>query len=158
MTSAARLLAALVLCASAALAACDGDGPAGPGEPLTGRYLLHAVDGRPLPHVISSVPTEEHTLLAEAITFHASGRATRERTSRRLRALEGRDTTYTLVARAEYRRSGTRVEIGFFRPCPPNASCPANDVGTVEGEEMVLASGLYRTRPGAAPVLAYTRP
>jgi hypothetical protein len=157
MPSAVRLLATLALCATAGLAAC-GEGPSVPGQPLSGRYLLRTVDGRPLPCVFTSGGLEEYTTLSESITFDPSGAATHERTMRQVSRHTGRDTTYTLVDEAAYRQSGARVEIGRFRPCPPNAFCPANDVGTLRGADLVLTSSMYNTGSGARPILVFTRP
>ncbi|HEV2149228.1 MAG TPA: hypothetical protein VGR37_17635 [Longimicrobiaceae bacterium] len=148
-----RLAAAL---ACGLVAACDG-GPGAPVQPpLTGTYVLQTVNGRALPHTLSSDATERYLLLAETIAFDASGSAARERTIREVRSDARRNTTYTTLIEAEYRLAGTRIEVGWFRPCPPNANCIGNDVGQVGTHRLVLESNLYATGPAGPPTLVYS--
>ena len=46
----------------------------------------------------------------------------------------------------QYRRVGTRIEVGSFTACPPNALCVANDTGTISGAGIILTGYRYGSR------------
>lgn len=137
------------------LGACSPD-PTTPTEPLSGVYLLQQANGAPLPFVLSSGTHERYELLAESLTFLAEGEVVRERTFRLTKLGTGRDTTYTHAIRQAYLLHGERLEIGSFRPCPPDANCVGNDVGVASDQRIELQSALYSTGP-ELPRFVYVR-
>ena len=74
--------AAFALAALLAAAACGDDGN-GPGEQLTGRYALVAVNGRPLPYATDGSFTDNHEVTAASLTFSGNRVIEEQRYQRR---------------------------------------------------------------------------
>lgn len=115
------------------------------------RYRLVRVNGAPPPATLwQQADGSSATLLAEELTFQAVGTV---RIARSLRLTDAAAVA-TDEARswaAEYRVRDRRIEMGSFTPCPPNALCIANDVGTLQVDAIVIESGRYAI--GDAPAL-----
>jgi hypothetical protein len=82
--------AALALALALAAAACGDDGN-GPGDQLTGRYALVAVNGRPLPYATDGSFTDNHEVTAATLAF--SGDRVIEEQRYQRRTFEGTVTT-----------------------------------------------------------------
>jgi hypothetical protein len=90
-------------------------------------------------------------LLADTLELDGRGGARRAFGFRRVSAAPAADNVYRNAAAVEYRLGGSgRIEVGYFRPCPPNALCLANDTGSLAAGRLVLASN--RTA-GGQPVV-----
>ena len=138
--------AAIVLAA----AACGGDGLDPARSELNGRYALAAAEGAPLPLVLWTESSgASAALLADTLAFTPDGRVTRTRVLRHTDA-RGTVATETAAFTVEYRRRAHSIEIGRFTPCPINAICVGNDVGTLFPPVLHLRSSMYtiRNRPG----------
>jgi hypothetical protein len=136
LSTAALLLAAL---------GCSGDGrsPFGPSELLGATYALTSVNGEPLPFTLwTEASGASATLVGESLVFGAGDRVERRRVLRQTSA-QGVTTTEPMTIPQEYRRSGLAIEIGWFEPCPPNALCIGNDVGTLTSAGVRLTSNMY---------------
>lgn len=127
-----------------ALAAC-GRAPLESTLPLSGTYMLQQANDAPLPFLLSASESERYELLSDVLLFRPRGTVIRERTIRRTDLAAGRDTTYAHRVEQEYRLRGQVLEIGSFQPCPPNALCVGNEIGTVSGPHLEVRSSLYRT-------------
>ncbi len=122
------------------LAGCSPATAPAPGAEV-GRYVATAVAGRPVPGVTDSSAREFGVLLADTLELDGRGGAQRAFAVRRIDRALGTDTVYRVRVAAAYRRSGaTRLEVGTFAACPPNALCVANDTGTVAGGRVTLVS------------------
>lgn len=144
LPSSSRRLAALAAAACLALlAACDDDG-LGPEMRLAGeRYRLARANGQPLPALLwQDTDGRSAALVAEELTFEPL-RMVRVHRTLRLTDAAGVATTESGIWRLEYRLRDGRIELGSFTPCPPNAACIANDVGTLHGDAIVVESGRY---------------
>lgn len=150
-----HLLGVLGALTCGAVAACNR-APVESFLPLSGTYVLQRANHAPLPLLLSSSAYGRYELLAETLLFEPGGKVLRERSIRRTHSSVGRDTTYTHRNQQEYRLRGQRLEIGAFQPCPPNANCVGNDVGTVTGPQIEVLTGLYRTGT-EPPYLLYLR-
>ena len=120
----------------------------------SGRFVLTTVNGKPLPALVDTSAVDYGVVLADTIDLDATGVATRAFAFRRVNTSLGTDVVYPIRQVLAYRLGpGTTIEIGSFTPCPANASCIANDVGTLTVDGMELVSGRY----GAAPHLTFVR-
>jgi hypothetical protein len=140
-TALRRGLAAALAPALAALlvAACD-DATDPAGSPLAGQvFALTSVGGAGLPTVMNAYQGDTTFLVADTLRFRADGSVARGLWMR-TRGVHG-TTADSSRWTSQYRVAGTRIEIGFFAPCPPTALCIANEVGTVLGDEMLLTVG-----------------
>jgi len=95
------------------------------------------------------------TLVAETLTFEPLRTVRVDRTLR-LTDGDGVATTESTTWRVEYRVRDGRVELGSFTPCPPNALCLANDVGTFQDGAISVVSAQYAV-DGSPAVLRYER-
>ncbi|MDF1504384.1 hypothetical protein [Roseisolibacter sp. H3M3-2] len=134
---------------AALLVACD-DGTAPAPATEAGRYVATSLRGRPLPAVTDSSAQEFGVLLADTLELDGRGGGRRAYAVRRVHRALGIDTVYRVAAPTAYRRDGARLVVGSFTPCPPNASCLANDEGTVEPTRVTLATQRYA---GGDPVV-----
>lgn len=140
-----RVLRALLVGASV-LAAGAGCRELTGSDALTGTYTLRTVGGQPLPHVLASGPnfqggSERIEVLASTFHFEAGGAVRRELTLRNVSDVPARDTVHTIVQQLEYRRTGARIAIGDFRPCPSTALCGGPMTGLLYGKLLAIGSG-----------------
>jgi hypothetical protein len=118
-----------VFCAALGLlaAACGLSGTEPTLGSEAGRYvatsLATAVGGRSLPALTDSSAEEFGVLLADTLELDGRGGARRAFAIRRVSRTFGTDTVYRLVSSLAYRRAGTRVEVGWFTPCPHPTRC-----------------------------------
>ena len=91
-------------------------------------------------------------LLADTLDLDGRGGARRAFAIRRAQPAIRMDTVYRITVVQQYRRSGTHLEVGSFRPCPVNALCIANDTGTIAAGGITLTT--FQFAPGARIVLA----
>ena len=128
----------LALATVVAVAACRD--PLTPSELDGHTFALTRAGARGLPVVLQAERGDTTSLLADSITFGPSPRATRVIVHRYHFAGEA-PRTETLRLDVEFRVSGRRVEVGWFKPCGPTASCAANLVGRLLDVELVVESG-----------------
>lgn len=149
------VLSVLGALTSGALTACDR-APLEFAVPLSGTYELQQANGAPLPFLLSSDASERYELVSEVLVFDPEGKVLRERRIRRTDLATGHDTIDAHSFQQEYRVRGDLLEIGSFHPCPPNANCVGNDIGTVIEPQIELQSSLYG-RGIERPRLLYLR-
>ena len=86
------------------------DGPA--------RYVLAALDGKPVPALIDSSSVEFGYIVADTIAFDGQGIVEHRFMIRRVRATPASDVTQPIAVVQRYQFGpGDRVEIGRFTPC-----------------------------------------
>jgi len=128
-----------------AVLGCSGDGRSilAPSALAGASYALTSINGQPLPFTLwSEASGASATMVSESVVFGAAGQVERRRVLRYTDA-HGAVMTETMTFPQEFRRSGLRIEIGWFRPCPPNASCIGNDLGTLTAATLRLTSNMY---------------
>ena len=140
-----RARAALTL--GAALLACDD--PVRPAAPRARTYALARADGRPPAATVDTSGLGFAVVLADTLIFEPAGRVTRALTLRLVTSSLGTDRTSHHRSAFEYRQRGRQVEVGSFRPCPPNALCAPNDTGVVspDGRVILMRTHWYGRRP-----------
>ena len=137
-----------------AVACASSTEPAAGAE--AGRYVAVTAGGRTLPTVTDTAALEFSVLLADTLDLDGHGGARRAFAIRRARPPVRIDTVYRITADVQYRRLGTRVEVGSFTPCPANAVCVANDTGTISADRITLTA--YRYGAGARVELVRLAP
>ena len=108
-----------------------------------GTFALRDIASTALPVTYYSGTDGTYTVLADTIELDGAGNVNRTFLIRRTASIYGADTVYRNRGVQEYRLDGTRIEIGSFKPCPPDALCAANDTGRFYGGVMRLGS--FRT-------------
>jgi hypothetical protein len=113
-------------------------------------YVLEAIDGRPMPAVLSASVLDTTTVLADSLTLDGAGRASRVRLLRH--AVIGAGTREdTVTDRYDYQITGDSIVLRA--PCgDPLNACPHGEIGMVSGSSMVLVADI---RPITGPVLQY---
>ena len=96
-------------------------------------FVLKTINGRPLPTYLAATPGPTATIIYSALTLDNAGKAVM--TEHRQDLLQG-DATYTNTF--DYRIQGDQIEIGSFEPCPINANCVANRIGTISRGHLSL--------------------
>lgn len=133
------------LAAAASLMAC-GD-PTAPAEAaLEGPFSLKSVNDTPVPVVVSTSGDVRQLLTSDHVTFDGKGSVNRTRVIRHENIASGQVTIYSHSFTQDYRVRGDSVEIGSFIPCPINALCAPNEVGTFAANEVVLTTLFYGGR------------
>jgi hypothetical protein len=128
-----------------AVACNEADGPRVglPPGAEAGTYVLRTVNGRGVPAITDSSATEFGVLEADTVTLDGRGGVMRGMSLRRESTVYGTSVARQRFAES-YRLNGAAIEIGFFSPCPPNALCIQNEMGTVDVRTMTLfRSGIY---------------
>jgi hypothetical protein len=106
--------------------------------PLTvsATFDLQTINGRQVPTYLSAAAGPTTTIFSSILVLDSRGKA--EMTEHRSDALGGEEiATWTF----DYRITGNKIEIGSFEPCPINANCAPNRIGTISGE--VLNIDMY---------------
>jgi hypothetical protein len=125
------------LAAAASLIACAD--PTAPAEAaLEGSFSLKSVDDGPVPAVLGTSGDVRYVLVSDHVTFDGEGSVHRSRVIRHENVVSGQVTIYSNSFTQDYRVRGDTVEIGGFVPCPINALCVPNEVGTFASNEVVL--------------------
>lgn len=113
---------ALLLALISSLACHTATAPAG----AAAHFELKAINGRPLPTYLAATPGSTATILSSSLFLTTAGKAV---------MIEHRQDTFqgegTYTTTFDYRIHGTQIEIGSFKPCPINAICAANRIGTI---------------------------
>ena len=104
----------------------------------TGRYVATTAGGRALPALLDTSAVDFGVLLADTLDLDGRGGGRRAFALRRASTALRMDTVYHVSVELQYRRVGTRIEVGSFTACPPNALCVANDTGTISGAGIIL--------------------
>ena len=107
--------------------------------------MLVGVDGPSLPALIGAQAGDSTFLVADTIHFLAGGRAERSVRYARRGVYGASETPFRWTQ--DFELTGARLEIGSFTPCPPNASCVANEIGVVAGDALTLVPGTAERRP-----------
>jgi hypothetical protein len=108
----ATVVRPIVLALVAATAACGDDG-SGPGEQLTGRYALVAVNGAPLPHATSTSLADVYEVTAATLAFSGNRVIEEQRYQRRTFSGTVSETAIDTVTYSYTLRDGVLV---FIRP------------------------------------------
>lgn len=127
------------------LTAC-GDPTAPQEASLTGAYTLSAVDGAPVPALLNESNGFRYLLVSDFLDFDGNGSLHRVRVIRHENTLTSEVTIYSNSFTQDYRVRGDSVEIGTFIPCPPNAFCVRNELGTFTTEQIILTAGQWGDR------------
>jgi hypothetical protein len=127
----------LAIASFAVVLAChDANGPQAPGAEA-GVYVARALEGRSIPALIDSGPLGFAVLDADTVILDGLGGAVRATTSHHVSATYGASAAHFRITLA-YRLRGDSIEIGSFRPCPPNADCVGNERGVLRGPSLSL--------------------
>lgn len=119
-----------------------------------GTYALYAVNGSALPATVAQGDGEHYILLADTLRFSSAGTVTRVVVYRHLSASLPRDSVYRMDIVFDYEVEGTNLAVGFFRPCPLNASCIGTEEGVITESRMTIVGRLFW---GGDPVLSFRR-
>ncbi len=92
---------------------------------VSGYFVLQTINSRALPTFLAATPGNTATIVSSTLTLNTAGKAVV--TEHRQDIFQG-DGTYSTTL--DYRIHGTQIEIGSFSPCPINALCAANWIGT----------------------------
>jgi hypothetical protein len=145
-----RLLASSACAVLLAASACrESTAP----DSSAGTYVLREIEQATLPVTYYSAADGTYSVVADTIELDGTGGAYRTFLVQVTRSTYEPDAIYGGRYPMGYRLDGTRIEIGYFQPCPPNALCAANDTGHLIGGVLVLES----TRTGQRRNWAYER-
>jgi len=125
-----------------ALAACDTFATSASNR-LTGSYELVRVGGESVPVEVWRGYGVSGVLESERLEFSADGSVIRSNRFVETDLGTGTENVIDHTWEMEYRRNGRSIEIGRFTPCPPNALCVPNDVGTVRDGRLELESSYW---------------
>ena len=101
---------------------------------VSAQFALQTIDGRQLPTYLAATPGPTATIFWSTLTLDQSGKAVMTEHRR----VDPFSTEGTYTNTLDYRIQGFQIEIGSFEPCPINASCAANMVGTIVGSTLRL--------------------
>jgi len=149
MTRATSLILVMVT-----LAACDAYSTSA-SEEVTGSYDLVLAGGEPVPVEVRREHGVSSVLASERLEFLADGSVIRSQSFVETELATGTEEVFDYTWEMEYRRSGRSIEIGRFTPCPPNALCAPNDIGTLRSGGLDLASSRWTS--GDPIELTYVR-
>jgi len=136
----------------AASASCDLVAPRD--DVARGTFAL-VVPAGPDPAITAWTDGDERLqILADTLRFEGSSMVQRALAFRRVRLSLGTVELHHLNFEMEYRLRGMTLEMGSFQPCPPNASCVANDVGTYDAATGTINLTTYRFGARAQVVFA----
>lgn len=113
---------------------------------LEGAYALHRVDGGPVPTVLRVSGDLRYVLVSDYAGFDGKGLVHRARVVREENTATGNVTVHSSSFRQDYRVRGDTVEIGSFVPCPINALCAPNEIGSFTQRELLLTVQLFGAR------------
>ena len=133
--------AALALAGALATAACGDDG-SGPGEQLTGRYALVAVNGRALPYATDASFTAAHEVTGATLAFSGNRVVEEQRYQRRTNTGTITETAVDTVTYTYTLRDGVLVLIR-----PPLGGTARADTAQREGD-LFVARHLFFTSLG----------
>jgi len=150
MTRTTSLLLVMVLL----LASCDTFSTSD-SEQLTGSYDLVLAGVKPVPVEVWREQGVSGVLASERLEFLVDGSVIRSHRFVETELATGTEEVFEYTEEMEYRRSGRSIEIGRFTPCPPNALCAPNDIGTLRSGGLDLAS--FRWTSGDPIELTYGR-
>jgi len=126
--------------ALATLAACSSSESTAPaGASIVGSWSLEAVNGAPLPYVLSDTASTRTEVTADVLTFLQSGQFTQLTELRTTTA--GQSNTQTVPQAGTFTASGGQVTLQF-------AGDSASYAGTVSGRTFTLAFQLLTLRYG----------
>jgi hypothetical protein len=118
-----RLLCQKVLLfAALSMVACHDT--SGPGE--LRQFVLHDVNGRPVPTFLAPTPGETPTIVSGSLILNGAGQAVI--LEHRIE-WDGAEHDYT--SNYIYKITGSTIVFDRATPCPPNALCAAPPKGTV---------------------------
>ena len=105
---------------------------------LTTHYQLRAINGRQLPTYLAPTPGSTATIVSSSLFLSTDGKAVMVERRQDIVLGEG-----TYMNSFDYRIDGNQIEIGSFEPCPSNAICAANRIGTFSsaGLSLVISPG-----------------
>jgi hypothetical protein len=100
------------------------------------QFDLVNINGRQLPTYLAATPGLTATILWASLTLDRAGKA--EMTEHRRVEGPGILTEATYTNTFDYRIHGDKIEIGSFEPCPINAICAPNMIGTISNSGLSL--------------------
>lgn len=112
---------------------------------LKGDYSLSQVDGKPLPALIWTSGEQRFLVTGESLSFDGHGTVTRATGERFENTTTGAVRTEVVRRTAHYRIMNSTIEIGSFTPCPVDAICVANDIGSFSKQQISLTVHLSGT-------------
>jgi len=102
---------------------------------IDAQYALQTINDRQLPTYLAPTPGPTATIFWSTLTLDKAGKAVMAEHRRVEPPLTEGTYTYTY----DYRINGNLIEIGSFQPCPANANCAPNRVGTIFGSTLRLS-------------------
>jgi hypothetical protein len=105
---------------------------------LQGDFYLSQVDSRPLPALIWTSADERFLVTAESLSFDGHGTVTRTTAERFENTHTGAVRSELITRTAQYKVTNSSLEIGSFTPCPADAICVGNDIGSFSKEQISL--------------------
>jgi hypothetical protein len=126
-----RRLIALPLIGVLAVGCSD---PAAP-PTIEATYVLQSVAGNPLPYTI---PEDGGTFTVFSASLQLLSNGDAITVERWRRTYPGYDEEQTSTWTFQYRISGENITVGFFTPCPDNASCVANRQGLIRNSTLTI--------------------
>jgi len=121
---------ALLLVLGSTIACHDSTGPVA----VPAYFVLQGINGRQLPTYFSA--QSNITILSASLGLDGTGKA--KMTELRREVVQGIPTETLYTSTLDYRIHGDHIEIGSFEPCPINAICAANLVGTISNGVLSL--------------------
>ena len=126
-----------VLLIASSIACHEATGPID--GPVSGRYVLETIDGRPLPTFIAVIPAGGTTVFSSSVTLDKAGKAVI--IEHRHSDFLGENREWTDTSTFDYRIHDGLIEIGSFSSCPINTECAPSRTGTISGAELNLVFG-----------------
>lgn len=115
-------------------------------SPLAGEtFVLAGLQDGGLPVVTSAYQGDTSFIVADTLRFLAGGQVARAMHVG-WRGVHGADSSVSRWS-PSYRLDGARIRIGFFRTCPSNALCAADDVGTLLFSTLWLTADMEPAPP-----------
>ena len=119
-----------LLLLSSTIACSDSAAPV----PVPSYFVLQAINGRQLPTYFSA--QSNITILSASLGLDGMGKANMTEVRRKIIQGIPTETHYTTIF--DYRIHGDQIEIGSFKPCPINAVCASNRIGTISNGVLSL--------------------
>jgi hypothetical protein len=126
---------AFVFTAALTMACSD---PTRPPERVSQFFLLESINGQPLPAIVNAAPGDTTRILSATVNFDLAGNAFTAERWRRVYPVNQADEA-TLTLDQKYRITRGTIIVGSFTPCPPNALCIGNKIGTITESTLTLS-------------------
>jgi hypothetical protein len=111
----------LLLAAFSIIACRDSSGPL-----ASRKFMLHDINGRPLPTYLATTPGLTPTIVSSSLVFNSAGQAV---IAEHRIEWDGSERDYTI--NYIYKIMGSTIVFEPATPCPPNALCAAPPRGSL---------------------------